>query len=208
MTIALDVRSRTTLLDVIAQRSVVRDAAAVVAGTALVSIAAQWAIPLLPVPITGQTFAVLFVGATLGAVRSVISMSLYVVLGTLGLPVFAAAGHGSPIGAPSGGFLFGFVLASGLVGWLAQRSWDRKVPTTFLAFAAGTLVIYAFGLPWLYVVLSGWTSETLVSVFGTSNVLAATVQGGLLPFMIGDVFKAILAALLLPGFWALAKRWR
>lgn len=197
---------RPTLADRLFARSLATDLVLIAAGTALTSIAAQLTIPLWPVPITGQTFAVLVVGSTLGAVRGALSMALYLVLGVAGLPVFAAGGHGSLLTSTSGGFVVGFIFAAALTGWLAQREWDRKVVGTFLSFAAGTVVLYAFGLPWLYTVLGTFPAASLTQYFGTTNLLQATITGGVLPFLIGDAAKALLAAAILPASWRLIRR--
>jgi len=191
---------RPTLADRIFSRGLVTDIILVAAGTALTSVLAQIAIPLWPVPITGQTFAVLFVGATLGATRAVLSMALYLAIGLLGLPVFAPQANGSHITGlaallgPTGGYLVGFILAAAFVGWLAQREWDRKWLRTLLAFLGGTVVIYAIGLPWLYIALTN---------LHVPNALQATLTGGLYPFLVGDTLKAIFAAVLLPIVWRL-----
>jgi biotin transport system substrate-specific component len=189
---------RPTLADRIFSRGLVTDLILIAAGTALTSILAQIAIPLWPVPITGQTFSVLFVGATLGVTRAALSMVLYLAIGLLGLPVFAPQADGSHItGAaalvgPTAGYLFGFILAAAFVGWLAQREWDRKWLGTLLAFIGGTVIIYAVGLPWLYFALTK---------LNVPNPLQATLTGGLYPFLIGDALKAILAAVILPLVW-------
>jgi len=191
---------RPTLADRIFSRSIVTDIILIAAGTALTSILAQLAIPLWPVPITGQTFAVLFVGATLGVARAVLSMVLYLAIGLLGLPVFAPQANGGHITGlaallgPTGGYLLGFIIASGFVGWLAQREWDRKWLRTLLAFVGGTVLIYAVGLPWLFIGLNN---------LHVPNALNATLTGGLYPFLIGDALKAILAAVILPLVWRL-----
>jgi biotin transport system substrate-specific component len=192
---------RPTLADRVFARGLVTDIILIAAGTALTAILAQIAIPLWPIPITGQTFAVLFVGATLGVTRAVLSMVLYIVVGLLGLPVFAPQANGSHITGlaallgPTGGYLVGFVLAAAFVGWLAQREWDRKWLRTLIAFVGGTLVIYAIGLPWLYIALTN---------LHVPNTLQATLSGGLYPFLIGDSLKAIFAAVLLPVVWHFA----
>jgi biotin transport system substrate-specific component len=194
---------RPTLADRIFSRGLVTDLVLIVAGTALTSILAQIAIPLWPVPLTMQTFGVLFVGATLGASRAAISLALYLVVGLVGLPVFAPQADGSHVtglaaffGAhgTSGGYIIGFIAAAAFVGWLAQREWDRKWLRTLLAFAGGTVIIYAFGLPWLFVSLSD---------LGVPNPLQVTLTGGLYPFLIGDTIKALFAAALLPVTWHL-----
>jgi biotin transport system substrate-specific component len=197
---------RPTLADRFIARSLVTDVILVAAGAALTAVAAQLVVPVWPVPITGQTFAVLLVGAALGATRAALSLALYLVIGVAGLPVFASGGHGSLFGSTSGGFVVGFIFAAALTGWLAQRKWDHKVVGTFVAFAAGTLVIYAFGLPWLYTVLGTFPAATMTKVFGTTNVLQATIQGGVVPFLLGDLLKALIAAAILPLSWRLISR--
>jgi biotin transport system substrate-specific component len=193
-------QGRPTLADRIFSRGIVTDLILIAAGTALTAVLAQIAIPLWPIPITGQTFAVLFVGATLGLVRAAASMVLYLVLGLVGLPVFAPQANGTHLTGlaallgPTGGYLIGFIFAAALVGLLAQREWDRKWVGTLVAFVIGTVVIYAFGLPWLYVALSN---------LHVPNPLQATLTGGLYPFLIGDSIKAILAAVILPVTWRL-----
>jgi biotin transport system substrate-specific component len=192
---------RPTLADRIFTRGLATDIILIAAGTALTSILAQIAIPLWPVPITGQTFSVLFVGAALGVTRAALSMVLYIAIGLLGLPVFAPQTNGTHITGiaalvgPTGGYLVGFILAAAFVGWLAQREWDRKWLRTLLAFVGGTVLIYAVGLPWLYVALDR---------LGAPNPLQATLAGGLYPFLIGDALKAIVAAVVLPLLWRLS----
>lgn len=192
---------RPTLADRVLSRSLLMDIVLVVAGAGLTSAAAQLVIPLWPVPITGQTFAVLFVGATLGATRGALSMVLYAAIGMLGLPVFADGKSGTLIGSTSGGFIIGFIFAAALTGWLAQRQWDRRVLGTVAAFAAGTVVMYAFGLPWLAAVLATFPAEVMTQYFGTTDVFQATIQGGVIPFLVGDLLKALLAAAILPLAW-------
>jgi biotin transport system substrate-specific component len=181
-----------TLADRVLSRGLVTDAALVAAGAALTAGAAQLAVPLWPVPITGQTLAVLVVGSTLGATRGALSMVLYAVLGLVGLPVFSdgASGVGA-IAGPTGGYIVGFIFAAALTGWLAQRQWDRKLLRGVLAFAAGTLVTFAFGLPWLS--------------FALQADLEQTLKWGLYPFVIGGVVKALLAAGILRGAWSLVE---
>lgn len=190
--------TRSVLADRLGARSVAANITMVVAGAALTASAAQLFIPMWPVPITGQTFAVLLVGTTLGALRGALSMVLYIALGAFGLPVFAEDSAGfEVIAGPTGGYLIGFVLAAALTGWLAQRSWDRKVVGAGVAFLAGTVVIYAVGLPWLSVALGQ---------LGYPNNLGATLQAGLIPFIAGDIVKTIAAGVLLPITWKLVSR--
>jgi biotin transport system substrate-specific component len=104
---------------------------------------------------------------------------------------------------PSGGFIVGFIFAATLAGWLSKREWDRRWLRTLVAFGLGTVVMYAIGLPWLYAELNAYPTAVLVKYFGTSDILTATLKGGLYPFLIGDAIKAILAAVILPLVWRL-----
>jgi biotin transport system substrate-specific component len=175
-----------------AGRALVYDAALVVTGSLLVALAAQLEIrlPFTPVPWTGQTFAVLLVGALLGARRGALALLAYLSEGLAGMPVFAggAFGAGALMG-PTGGFLLGFVPAAAVTGALAERGWDRRFLTTWAAMAIGSACLFACGLPWL------------AAFVGWDRVLAL----GLLPFVPGDVTKQVLAAILLPGAWKLAR---
>jgi biotin transport system substrate-specific component len=170
----------------------------VVGGAALVAICAQISLPLQPVPLTLQTLAVLLVGAALGARRGAASLLTYLAAGAAGLPVFAGGGHfltSAKSGglSPTFGYLIGFILAAGLVGWLCERFGADRTPWgTALAMLAGNIVIYAAGLPVL-AVLFGLKGQALLSA-------------GLTPFLIGDALKLALAAALLPGAWALLRR--
>ncbi|MCS7007749.1 MAG: biotin transporter BioY [Thermoleophilia bacterium] len=166
------------------------DVAAVVAGAALIAASAQVAIPLpfTPVPITGQTFAVLLVGAALGTVRGGSSALLYVLAGALGAPVYAEGSAGlAVVTGPTGGYLVAFPLAASLVGRLAELRWDRSFSSGLGAMLCGNVLVYLVGLPWLAVSL------------GTG--LERTLELGLYPFVPGDIVKLFLAAGLLPTAW-------
>jgi biotin transport system substrate-specific component len=172
-----------------------RDAALVLGYAALTGLAAQLAIklPFTPVPITGQTFAVLLGAAALGWRRAAAGMALYLAVGLAGLPWFAEARGGlDTLTAPSFGYLFGFLLAAAVVGRLAAVGLDRTPPRTVLTMVVGNLVIYAFGLPWLMATVDVGLREGL--------------RLGVTPFLAGDALKLLLAAGLLPGAWALAGR--
>ena len=171
------------------------DAALVLGGALLVAGAAQIAfkLPFTPVPVTGQTFAVLLVGSSLGAVRGAASLSLYLALGAAGLPFYAQGASGaSQISSPSGGYLVGFVAAAALTGALAQRGWDRRFATSVSAMLTGNVVIYLFGLVWL--------------AHSLQTGLERTLELGLYPFVPGDVLKLYLAAAVLPTAWRLISR--
>jgi biotin transport system substrate-specific component len=169
-----------------------RDVALVIGGAVIVGVAAQLSVtvPGTPVPVTGQTFAVLLTGAALGPGRGLLSMALYVVAGGLGVPWFAEAGSGW--GGASFGYLVGFILAAAVVGRLASGGGDRTPARTVATMVLGTVLIYAFGVPWLMASLDVG--------------LGAGLRLGVRPFLIGDALKVLVAAGLLPGVWRLVAR--
>jgi len=173
------------------QAGVLRDVVLILAGSWLIALTAQIEVPMWPVPMTGQTFAILLIGALLGKQRGVASVLAYLAQGAMGLPVFAGgmAGIGRLLG-PTGGYLFGFVVVVYLVGWLSERGWDRRLATAALAMLVGNVVLYAFGLTWLATFV-GWN---------------AAVKAGLFPFIVGDLAKIALAAWALPAAWALLEK--
>lgn len=169
-----------------------RDLSLITLGALFVAALAQVRIqlPFTPVPLTGQTFAVLLAGAALGSKRGAASLALYTLMGALGLPFFAGGASGlAYMSGPTLGYLAGFVAAAYVVGLLAERGLERSVRTSFVPFLAGTLVIYAFGAGWLAV------------LFGIEQALRL----GVLPFLIGDAIKMALAALALPSAWRLVE---
>lgn len=184
---------RITLADRVFSRTRVLDAVLIAAGAVLTAVSAQIAVPLWPVPVTGQTLAVLLVGITLGAVRGGISMALYAVLGIIGLPVFSESTSGwNVVAGPTGGYIIGFIFAAVLTGWLAQREWDRKLLRAFVAFLAGSVATFAFGLPWL---------AAYLGAFGAPNDLNSVLTAGLYPFIVGGVVKSILGAGIITLAW-------
>ncbi len=168
--------------------SLQRNVVLVLAGSVLTALSAQVAIPLpfSPVPVTGQTFAVLLIGAVLGSRLGALAMLAYLAEGAIGLPVFAG-GHGTLLWmlGPTGGYLAGFVVAAYIIGWLCEHAWDRRLLTALAAMLLGNVAIYALGLPWL------------AHFVGTGKVVAL----GLAPFIAGDVAKIVLAGLALPTAW-------
>lgn len=167
----------------------IRDLSLILLGSLFVALFARIEIPMYPVPITGQTFAVLLVGALLGSKRGAAAMIAYVVEGAAGLPFFAGGASGMAVltGATAG-YLIGFIVAAYVIGLLAERGLERSVRTSIIPFLIGTLIIYLFGVTWLSIVLGS---------------LSQGIEFGLLPFLIGDVIKLAAAALLLPGAWQL-----
>lgn len=170
-----------------------RDLVLIITSSLLLAVLAQVSFPLpfTPIPLTGQTFGVLLLGAALGSRRGFASMLLYILEGGLGLPFFAggASGWHVLVGA-SAGYLVGFVVAAYVIGLLAERGLERTIRTSFVPFSIGTLIIYFFGVAWLAIILGSFTKAILA---------------GILPFLIGDVIKLILAALALPAAWKLVR---
>ena len=165
-----------------------RNALLIVGASVMTALAAQIAIPLpwTPVPVTGQSFAVLLTGMVLGSRRGFLALALYLAEGAAGLPVFAGGGAGTALLlGPTGGYLIAFPLAAALTGFLAERSWDRRLLSTLAAMLIGSSVIFAGGLAWL-------------ARFVPPGQLLVT---GLIPFIPGDVVKALLAALAFPFAW-------
>jgi len=171
------------------------DAALVLGGSLLIALCTQVAIGY-PVPVTGQTFAVLVAGMLLGSRRGALCVLTYLAEGAAGLPVFAHGKAGMAVlFGPTGGYLIGFVAAAYVVGTLAERGWDRRAGTTVLAMVLGNLVLYAAGLIWL----TCW-AHVLGNALG-GGVLAI----GLVPFLAGDILKILLAVALLPTGWKLIR---
>ena len=186
----MQVTSRIALIDRVVPRTLVNDVALILSGAVLTAYAAQLVIPMWPVPITAQTFAVLLVGSVLGATRGAISLLTYFSLGAVGLPVFSAASSLSF--GPTFGYLIGFVAAAAVLGWLSERGWHKSVVGVLGSFAIANAVIYLFGLPWLALVLGN---------LGAANDVISVATAGLVPFIVGDVIKMALAAALLPLAW-------
>jgi biotin transport system substrate-specific component len=172
------------------RRALFYDISLIIGGSLLISLCAQVKIllPFSPVPITGQTFAVLMIGTLLGSWRGSLCVLTYIVQGVAGLPVFALGGGFAVLIGPTGGYLLGFIPAAYITGWLAQKGWDRRIGTTVLAMVLGNIVIYAFGL------------FRLCCLTGINRAVPAV---GLYPFVVGDLLKIALAAAVLPAGWKL-----
>lgn len=190
------VRPGAVLADVLpastAARARVRDAALVLGGAVLTGVAAQLAVPVpgSPVPVTGQTFVALLVGAGLGPRRAMASLGLYAAAGVAGMPWFSGGASGAAM--PSFGYILGMLLAAVVVGALARRGGDRGALRTAGTMAVGTAVIYAIGVPYL--------------ALATDMSLGQAVAAGLVPFLVGDALKAALAMGALPAAWKLVGR--
>lgn len=202
-----------------------REIALIVGFAAFVALAAQIQVrvPWTTVPITGQTYAVLVAGGALGMKRGMGALALYTLVGMFLLPVFtpgSAATSGSwdvhfilPWSGneavlwhlANGGYIVGFILAAGLVGFLAERKVDRG-PWAHVAMFAGNALLYIPGLLWLgYLIATDWTapggSTALSELIAGSDTLDKTLRGGLYPFIVGDLMKLLAAAATLPAAW-------
>ena len=184
--------SSATFIDVLrparVQTALAYNAITMLSATIVLAISAQFAfaIPFSPIPVTGQTFIVLLVGAVFGPVRGGAVIMMYLAEGISGLPVFANGGFGPAyLIGPTGGYLISFVPAAVVVGYLAERGWDRMLATTFAAMALGTAIILLGGASWLAMT----TQRT--------DILAIALY----PFLPGAVIKIVAAAGLLPTVW-------
>ena len=171
-----------------------RSFALVVGFSLLTALAAQVAIPLpwTPVPVTGQTFAVLLAGALLGSRLGALAMLAYLLEGASGLPFFAAGGSGLQrlLFSPTSGYLLAYPAAAFVVGLLAERGWDRRYLTAAAAMALGSILILLGGWAWLARFVSP----------------AAAFEAGVAPFLVGDCIKIALAAAVLPSGWAILRK--
>jgi biotin transport system substrate-specific component len=175
----------------------VMDIALVVAGSLVMVGLSHMSVrlPFTPVPVTGQTLGVLLVGTSLGVTRGAAAIALFLLYGVVGLPVYAGGASGLDtllISSATGGYLWGFLAASLVCGYLAQRGWDRTIGSAIGAMVVGEIVIFTFGVAWLAQAL-GVSAEKAMEL-------------GLYPFVLGDLVKTMLAALILPAAWSLTKR--
>ena len=161
------------------------------AGSLLIAMLAQIAVPAGPVPISGQTLGVLLVAAVLGPRRGAWAVTMYIAQGAMGLPVFAGGRAGLIVlMGPTGGYLVGFIAAAFVVGTLCRMGMDRRPATTFITMVAGSATIYLFGVVWL-ARFTGWST---------------VLQFGVYPFLFGDALKAAIATVALPMAWSFIRR--
>ncbi|WP_405216872.1 biotin transporter BioY [Agrococcus sp. Ld7] len=195
MTAAAVPLPRTVLADaLVGQRTLVKDVLLVTAGIAVVAALAQVEIPMWPVPITGQTLGVMLVAASLGFRRGVAALGGYLLLGVAGAPIFAGfTGSIAALGKPSFGYIIGFVATAAVVGWLAERRWDRRPVLAIALFGLASLIPFAFGIPYMAMMLAA---------LGSPVDVAGAFALGFLPFIVGGLVKWAIAAAALPAAWA------
>lgn len=167
-----------------------KDSMLVASAALLTAVSAQVVVPWFPVPMTGQTFAVLLTGAALGWKRGLAGQMSYLAMGACGLPVFAEGMNAVAFAGPTGGYLLAFPMAAAVTGLLSERGWDRSFATMILSMILGLLVIYSAGL------------IGLTRFVPASDLLAK----GMLPFLLGDLAKILAAGLLMPAAWKLVRR--
>ena len=186
--------SRGVMIDAVWLRpGVAREVALILGGSLFIALSAQlrFVLPFTPVPVTGQTFTVLLLGALYGSKRGAATVLTYLGLGALGLPVFAGGTFGiARLVGPTAGYLVGFLVAAYVVGLLSERGWDRKPWATAASMIIGSGLIYVAGALWLSRFV-GWQ---------------AVLSTGVLPFLPGDAVKIALATILLPVGWKLIGR--
>ena len=159
-------------------------------GSFLLAISSKVQIPLTPVPVTLQTLVLLVMSMFLGWRGALGATSLYLFQGAIGLPVFAHGGGFVILFGPTGGYLFGFLIASLVVGYLAEKGWDKSVILTFTSMTIGTLIIYLFGVIWL----------SYLKDLNTALVF------GLLPFITPDILKICLGTCLVSAGWEISEK--
>jgi biotin transport system substrate-specific component len=174
--------------------------ATVVLGTLLITICAKINVPVWPVPVTLQGFAIAALSAAFGLRIGVATVALYLLEGAFGLPVFATGGGLAYLAGPTGGFLIGFLLLAAIVGFAADRGASGKPLALFAAMLAGDAVLFVLGFAWL-VLMAGqaqWVDQ--------ANVVASAFAKAVQPFIIWDILKMALAALTVTGAWNLLSK--
>ncbi|WP_122262921.1 biotin transporter BioY [Ornithinimicrobium cerasi] len=192
-TAALSPRPQVIADRLLPRSTVLTDVALVATGAAVVGAMAQVIIPMWPVPITGQTLAVMLVGGALGIRRGAAALGVYMVVGLLGVPWFAEANGGAAMAlAPSFGYILGFIPAAALAGWCAERAWDRRPLLAMAGFLLATAVPFVVGVPFMAAVL-GLTDLATIAAYGIT------------PFIVPGIIKAAIAAALFPVAWRLLR---
>jgi len=167
----------------------------VLGGTAFLAAMAQISIPVpgSPVPVTGQTLAVLLLGTAYGATLGFSTFAFYLLMGIAGAPIFAGGSHGiSKVAGATGGYLVGMLLASFVLGALAGRKWDQRIKTVIPTMLIGSVIIFSFGVTWLHIY--------------TGQSWAWSFDKGLTPFILGEFLKIAIASTALPTIWRFAAK--
>ncbi|HJX43024.1 MAG TPA: biotin transporter BioY [Geodermatophilus sp.] len=172
-----------------------RNVVLVAMGVLFTALLAQVSVPVpgSPVPVTGQTLAVVLTAASLGPVRGVAVQAVYILAALVGLPFYSEASGGwDVVVGATGGYVFGFIPAAFLIGLAARHGADRRFRTSVPLFVAGQAVVFAIGVPWL--------------ALATGMSAAQALEAGFYPFILGGLVKAAVAAAVLGGAWRVARR--
>ncbi len=174
--------------------------ATIVLGTLLITACAKINVPVWPVPVTLQGFAVAALAAAFGARIGVATVALYLLEGAFGLPVFATGGGAAYLLGPTGGFLLGFLAMAAIIGYSADRGASGKPTTLFGAMLAGNAALFVLGFAWLLLMAgqAQWLDQ--------SNVVASAFAKAVQPFILWDILKMAFAALTVSGIWAQLKK--
>ena len=185
------------------ESDIIRNIVLAIAGSLIIAGAAQVSVPFWPVPMTLQTLAVLLVGGAYGARLGAATAAVYMFEGAMGLPFFAGGKSGLFDGkldylfiAPSMGYVVGFILAAALVGYLAQKGWISSLTRMVCAAVIGSAIIYVPGLVWL----GYWFVAT--KGMAPADAASSSIQYGLVPFIVGDVIKSVIAGFALSASWS------
>lgn len=193
-----------TLLELLRTRSratgLASTVATVILGTLFITLCAKIQVPVWPVPVTLQGFAVAAIAAAFGMRIGVATVALYLLEGASGLPVFATGGGLAYFAGPTGGFLAGFLVMAAIIGYSADRGASRKPFSLFAAMLVADAALFLFGFAWLLALsgAAGWIDQ--------SNVVGSAFAGAVQPFIVWDMLKMALAALTVTGAWTLARR--
>lgn len=201
---AVTLTTPNTLLGVLQPRGdaarLASNLATIVLGTLLITICAKINVPVSPVPVTLQDFAIAALAAAFGLRIGVATVALYLLEGAFGLPVFATGGGLVYLVGPTGGFLLGFLVMAAIIGYAADRGASGRPLALFAAMLAGDAALLVLGFFWLLALSgnAGWIDQ--------NNLIGSAFAGAIQPFIVWDILKMALAALTVTGAWNLAKR--
>ncbi|NSX55849.1 biotin transporter BioY [Parasulfitobacter algicola] len=183
---------------IVGQDTLLKQAGLVLGGSLFIALASQISVPMIPVPMTLQTLAVLMVGLTLGSRLGAATLVTYLAQGAMGLPVFTFGMNGAAFFGPTAGFLIGFVAMAWLAGLVVEKGWAKGPITTVLAAVVISALLYIPGAIWPMFIAGAMGIEA-----GWVGLSASGIWAGFIaPFLIGDVVKSVIAAMIVTGGWA------
>lgn len=209
---ALTLTTQNTVLGVLLPKDgaarLLANLATVVLGTLLLTLSAKVSVPVMPVPVTLQTFAVAVLAAGFGWRIGVATVALYLLEGLSGLPVFASGGGIDYVLRPSFGFLVGYLPMAYIIGRAADMGASAKPVALFISMLIADAVVFAFGFAWLLVVVNLIVAqgEAIPGWLDASNLMGSAFDGAVKPFIVWDVLKMAFAAVTVAGIWRLLPR--